>query len=96
MRKLIPQVNRVLIRPVEPEAVSSIIHTPDTAQNQPTEGEIVAIGPLADDVGPVTLDLKVGDIVVFSKYAGVPYTLNRVDHIILSAEEVLAKVVDEG
>jgi len=71
--KLRPLQDRVLIRRVEPEAkTAGGIFIPDTAQEKPMEGEVVAIGPGARDVDGKLhpLDVRTGDRVLFSKWSG--------------------------
>ena len=71
--RLRPLKDRVLIRRVEQEAItSSGIFIPDTAQEKPTEGEVVAVGPgLRNEAGKLhPPDVKVGDRVLFGKWSG--------------------------
>jgi chaperonin GroES len=71
--RLRPLQDRVLIRRVEPEAMTSGgIFIPDTAQEKPTEGEVVAVGPgLRNEAGKLhPPDVKVGDRVLFGKWSG--------------------------
>ena len=71
--KLRPLQDRVLIRLVEPEAkTAGGILIPDTAQEKPMEGEVVAVGAGArDESGKLhPLDLKIGDHVLFGKWSG--------------------------
>ena len=68
-----PLGDRVVIRVLEQEEkTASGIFLPDTAKEKPCEGEIVAAGPgkLQEDGSRVALDVKAGDKVIFSKYAG--------------------------
>ena len=68
-----PLQDRVLIRRIEPGAKSTGgIIIPDTAQEKPTEGEVVAVGPgIRDTDGTIhPLDVKAGDRVLFGKWSG--------------------------
>lgn len=58
-----PLHDRVLIKRLEPETRSGLIYIPDTAQEKPQMGEVVAVGDYVDEVVP-------GHIVLFGKYAG--------------------------
>ena len=95
--KLRPLQDRVLIRRVEPEAKSAGgIFIPDTAQEKPTEGEVVAIGPgLRDEAGQLhPLDVKPGDIVLFGKWSGTEIKLDGEDLMIMKESDIMG-IVDE-
>ena len=94
-RKYQPFGDRVLIKPVEREEVSSGgILLPDTAQEKPQEGKIVAVGPgrIADDGKRITMESKVDDLVVYSKYAGSELKEEGEDYLILRESDILAKI----
>lgn len=91
--KIRPLHDRVLIKRLDTDQTTKGgIIIPDTAAEKPQEGKVVAIGKgrvLPDgDIAP--LDVKVGDKVIFGKYGGTEITLEGVDHIILSENEILA------
>jgi chaperonin GroES len=66
---------------------------PDTAKEKPQEGEVIAVGPgRFEDGNRVPLDVKVGDTVIYSKYGGTEVKVEGVEHLILSARDVLAIV----
>ncbi|MDR2253509.1 MAG: co-chaperone GroES [Bifidobacteriaceae bacterium] len=91
-----PLEDRIVVTPVEAAAqTASGLYLPDTAKEKPQEGEVVAVGPgRIDDKGNrVPIDVAVGDKVIYSKYGGTEVTLGEVDYLILSARDVLAKVV---
>src|SRR5437879_12453757 len=74
-----PLQDRVRIRRVEPEAkTAGGIFIPDTAQEKPTEGEVVAVGPgVRDEEGKLhPLDVKSGDRVLFGKWSGTEVKLD--------------------
>ena len=90
-----PLGDRVVIKPKErEETTKSGIVLPDTAKEKPQEGTIVAAGPgrIQDDGTRVPLDVKVGDNVLYAKYAGTEYRIDDVDHLILKESDILAIV----
>ena len=94
--KLQPLDDRIVVRSSEPEqtTVSGLV-IPDTAKEKPQQGEVLAVGPgrRAENTGEVIpLDLKVGDIVVYSKYGGTEITVDGEDLLILAGRDVLAKI----
>ena len=90
-----PLGNFVVLKPVEGEdqMTSGGIYIPDTAKERPQEGEVVAVGPgkLTDDGNRIPMELTVGDIVVYRKYAGSEYKEGDIDYLVVSEEEVLFK-----
>src|SRR5436309_8637335 len=96
--KLRPLQDRVLIRRVEPEAkTTGGILIPDTAQEKPMEGEVVAVGPGArDEDGKLhPLDVKTGDRVLFGKWSGTEVKLDGEDLMIMKESDIMG-VVDHG
>ena len=92
--KLQPLADRVVIKPLPKEEVTkSGIVLPDTAKEKPMEGKILAVGPGSkNDEGKVTpLDVKVGDIVIYAKYAGTEIKEDGEELIILRESDILAK-----
>ena len=87
-----PLQDRILIRRIESEAAfrGSIV-IPDTAKEKPQEGEVVAIGDgKALDSGQLQpLSVKVGDRILFGKYAGTEVTLDDEEYLIMREDEVL-------
>ncbi len=68
---------------------------PDTAQEKPQQGEVLAVGPgrRSDSTGEIIpVDVAVGDTVVYSKYGGTEITVEGQDLLILNARDVLAKL----
>ena len=93
--KIRPLQDRVLIRRVEEEETTAGgIIIPDAAKEKPQEGIVIAAGKgkVRDDGGITTLDVKKGDRVLFSKYAGTDVTLDDDDYTILREDDVLAIV----
>ena len=92
--KIQPLGERVVIKPVPREEVSKGgIVLPDTAKEKPQEGEILAVGPgkITDDGKRVALEVKIGDTVVYSKYAGTEFKLDGEEVVILRESDILAK-----
>jgi chaperonin GroES len=88
-----PLGDRVVVEPLDQEQVtSSGIYLPDTAKEKPQEGKIVAAGPGAlDENGKrVALEVKVGDVVLYAKYAGTEVKQDGKELLILSERDVLA------
>lgn len=73
---------------------SSGIILPDTAKEKPQEGKVVAIGPgrMTDEGKRVEMDLKIGDTVIYSKFAGTEYKDGDKEYLILRESDVLAKL----
>ncbi len=93
--KLRPLHDRVAVERVEQEAkTSGGIFIPDTAQEKPQEGRVVAVGPgERDEHGKVhALDVKVGHRILFGKYAGSDVNVDGQELKILRESEILAKV----
>jgi chaperonin GroES len=68
---------------------------PDTAKEKPQEGKVVAVGPgRFDEDGEkrIPLDVKVGDVVIYSKYGGTEVKYNGVEYLLLGARDILAIV----
>lgn len=95
--KLTPIGDRVVVRPKEKEEVTkSGIFLPDTAKEKPQEGEVVAVGPgrVLDNGTRLKMDLKVGQSVLYAKYAGTEFKLDDDEYLILREPDVLAIVSD--
>ena len=93
--KLRPLQDRVLIRRVDPEAkTAGGIIIPDTAQEKPMEGEVVAVGPGArdEDGKRQPLDVKSGDRVLFGKWSGTEIKLDGEDLIIMKESDILGVI----
>jgi chaperonin GroES len=89
-----PLADRVVIRALErEEKTASGIFLPDNAKEKPQEGEIVAVGPgRFEDGARVALDVKVGDKVIFSKYAGTEIKVLEDELLILRESDILAVI----
>lgn len=90
-----PLGDRVVIRVLEQEEkTASGIYLPDTAKEKPSQGEVVAVGAgkVADDGKRIALDVKVGDKIIFSKYAGTEVKFDGQKYLIVSERDILAVV----
>ena len=83
-----PLADRVVIEPAaaEQKTASGII-IPDTAKEKPQQGKVVAVGPGTKDN---TMTLKVGDTVIYGKYAGTEFHLDGKDYMIMRESDVIA------
>jgi chaperonin GroES len=93
-----PLGDRLIVEVLEQEdTTTSGIVLPDTAQEKPQRGTVLAVGPgsLNDKGERVALDIVAGDIVVFSKYGGTEIKVDTEDYLILRESDVLAKVVGD-
>lgn len=92
--KLVPLNDRVVLKQCEAEETtkSGIILT-SASQEKPQEAEVVAVGPGGVvDGKEVTMQVKVGDKVIYSKYAGNQVKLEGVEYIIVRQDDILAIV----
>ncbi len=90
-----PLGDRVVLKPVDrEEKTKSGIVIPDTAKEKPEEGIVEALGTgrILDDGRKVPIALKVGDKVLYSKYAGNEYKPDDVAYLIVSEKDVLAVI----
>ncbi len=90
--KIRPLQDRILVQRVEGEEKSKGgIIIPDSAKEKPQEGRVVAVGngKLGDDGKVRPLDVKAGDRVLFSKYAGTEVNLDGEEHLIIREDDVL-------
>ena len=91
-----PLEDRIVVRSNEAESTTaSGLVIPDTAQEKPQQGEVLAVGPgrRSDQTGEVIpVDVAVGDTVVYSKYGGTDITVEGEELLILNARDVLAKL----
>ena len=90
-----PLADRVIVKPtVKEEVTKGGIVLPDTVKEKPQEGEIVAAGPgkLGDDGQRIEMEVKKGDRVIYSKYAGTEWKDKGEEYLILREADILAKV----
>jgi chaperonin GroES len=89
-----PLEDRIVVKTNEAETVTaSGLVIPDTAKEKPQEGVVLAVGPgRFDDGVRVPMDVKVGDVVLYSKYGGTEMKFNNEENLVLSALDVLAVI----
>ncbi len=90
--KVRPLYDRILVKRVdEEEKTAGGLFIPDSAKEKPQQGLVVAVGSgkLQEDGSLRKLDLKAGDKILFSKYAGSDIKIDGVEHLILKEEDVL-------
>jgi chaperonin GroES len=90
-----PLGDRVVVKAVErEEQTKSGLYLPDTAQEKPQEAVVVAVGPgkLLDNGSRVPIDLKEGDTVLYSKYAGTEIKQGDEELLILRDTDILAVI----
>jgi chaperonin GroES len=88
--KIKPLADRVLVEPqaAEEKTASGII-IPDSAKEKPQKGTVVAVGPGTKDD---KMEVKVGDIVLYGKYAGTEITVSNKDYLIMRQSDILAVI----
>jgi chaperonin GroES len=94
-----PLGDRVVVKPIEREEMTkSGIVLPDTAKEKPQEGlvEAVGTGRILDNGTKVPLEVKIGDRVLYAKYAGNEFKLDEIEYLIISEKDVLAVVAGNG
>ena len=89
-----PLEDRIVIKTNEAETTTaSGLVIPDTAKEKPQEGTVIAVGPgRFDDGVRVPMDVKVGDVVLYSKYGGTEIKHSGEDLLVLSARDILAVI----
>ena len=95
MPQIKPLGDRVVIQALaREETTRGGIVLPDTAKEKPQEGKVVAVGPgrVLENGKTVEPEVKEGDTVVYSKYAGTEIRLNDEEYLILSEKDILAKL----
>jgi chaperonin GroES len=91
--KLQPLGDRVVVKPKDEDesTTKSGLVIPDTAKEKPQLGEVLAVGPGEYRDGErVPMDVKVGDLVFYSKYGGTEVKVEGEDYLVLSLRDVLA------
>ena len=91
-----PLEDRIVVKAVEAQqTTASGLVIPDTAQEKPQEGEVIAVGPgrfNEDGDERVPMDISVGDRVIYSKYGGTEIKYDDQEVLILGARDVLAVI----
>jgi chaperonin GroES len=97
--KFRPLHDRVVVRRVDAEMkTAGGIIIPDTAQEKPQQGEVVAVGPGArNEKGEVVaLDVKAGDRILFGKWSGTEVKIDGEDFLIMKESDIMGVIVDAG
>ena len=88
--KVKPLSDRVLVEPKQAEEkTASGIIIPDTAKEKPQKGTVVAVGPGTKDE---TMQVKIGDVVLYGKYAGTEITVDGKDYLMMRQSDILAVI----
>jgi len=90
--KIVPLQDRALVlRTENTEKTAGGIIIPDTAKEKPQEGKVIAAGPgRRDDEGKrIPLNVKEGDRILFSRYAGTEIKIDGVEHMIMREDDIL-------
>lgn len=92
-----PLGDRLVIEPIEQqEQTASGIFLPETAKEKPQEGKVIAAGPGArkENGDRITMDVSVGDTVLYARYSGTNIKLHGKEYLILKENDVLAIVTN--
>ena len=95
MAKIQPLGQRVLVKRIESdEKTAGGIYLPDTAKEKPQEAKVVSLGTGGrdDDGKKIEFTVKVGDVVLISKYGGTEVKVDGAEHLILSESDILGIV----
>ena len=83
-----PLADRVVIEPKAAETqTASGLFIPDTAQEKPQQGVVVAVGPGKKDEA---MEVAVGDVVIYGKYSGTEVSVDGTDYLIMKQSDILA------
>jgi chaperonin GroES len=95
--KFRPLHDRVVVKRIEAEAkTAGGIIIPDTAQEKPQQGEVIAVGPGGrDEAGKlVPIDVKAGDRVLFGKWSGTEVKLDAIEYLIMKESDIMGVLVE--
>jgi chaperonin GroES len=96
--KIRPLQDRIIVKRLEgEEKTKGGIIIPDTAKEKPIEGKVIAAGngKVLEDGKVRPLDIKAGDKILFSKYAGTEIKLDGEEHLIMREEDILGVIEDK-
>jgi chaperonin GroES len=94
-----PLHDRIVIEPApKEEKTASGIILPDSAQEKPLRGAVIAVGPgkMLDSGKVVPVDVKVGEVVLYGKYSGTEVTVGGKDVVILRSDDILGILTEAG
>ncbi len=92
--KVTPLADRVVVQPIGQEEVTKGgIVLPDTAREKPQEGKVVAVGAgrMGEEGKRIPMEVAVGDIVIYAKYAGTEWKYDDEEYLILRESDIQAK-----
>jgi len=95
--KFRPLHDRVVIERIDPEAkTAGDIIIPDTAQEKPQQGKVIAIGPGGRDESGrlVPIDVKVGDRILFGKWSGTEVKIDGVEYLIVKESDIMGVLIE--
>ncbi len=93
--KVVPLTDHIVLKTVEQEEVTAFgIVIPDSAKEKPQHGLVEAVGPgKMNEAGVLeTIDLSVGDRILYQKYTGQEVTVDKEDYIVIRYQDVLARL----
>ena len=93
--KIRPLHDRIVVKRIEEEQqTKGGIIIPDSAKEKPLEGEVIAVGngKILDDGSVRALDVKAGDRILFSKYAGTEIKIEGEEHLMMREDDVLGVI----
>jgi len=91
--KIRPLADRVVVQPMDTEEKKQGgIIIPDTAKEKPQQGKIVAVGPgkISESGQKISMEVKVGDVVLYGKYSGTEVTVDDEELLIMRESDILA------
>jgi chaperonin GroES len=95
--KFRPLHDRVVVKRIDAEAkTAGGIIIPDTAQEKPSQGEVIAVGPGGrDEAGKlIPIDIKVGDRILFGKWSGTEVKIDGVEYLIMKESDIMGVLVE--
>ncbi|HYF15302.1 MAG TPA: co-chaperone GroES [Phycisphaerales bacterium] len=90
-----PLEDRVLVKPMDPETkTASGLYLPESSKEKPVKGEVVAVGPgkRLENGKRAEMGVRIGDTVVYGKYAGTEVEIKNVKHLIMRESELLGVI----
>ncbi len=93
--KLVPLFDKIVVQPVESEeTTASGLYLPTSAQEKPQTAKVIAVGEGGIiDGKEIKMVVSVGDVILYSKYAGNEYKIDGQTYVIIRQSDVLAKVL---
>ncbi|MEI6665179.1 MAG: co-chaperone GroES [Chloroflexota bacterium] len=92
---VVPLTDHIVLKPVEQEEITaSGLVIPDSAKEQPQHGHVVAVGPgKMNEAGTIeTIELGIGDRILYQKYTGQEITVDKQEYIVIRFQDVLARL----